>query len=75
MKKKASERDGLPMRAEYDFSKGVRGKYARRFKQGTNIVVLEPEIAEVFPNSAAVNDALKALVQIVNRKVKTKRRG
>ena len=63
------------MRAEYDFSKGVRGKYARRFKQGTNIVVLEPEIAEVFPDSAAVNDALKALVQIVNRKVKTKRRG
>ena len=75
MKKKASERDGLPMRAEYDFSKGVRGKYARRFKQGTNIVVLEPEIAEVFPDSAAVNDALKALVQIVNRKIKTKRRG
>ena len=75
MKKKRSERDGLPMRAEYDFSKGVRGKYARRFKQGTNIVVLESEIAEVFPNSTAVNDALKALVQIVNRKVKAKRRG
>jgi hypothetical protein len=75
MKKKASERDGLPMRAEYDFSEGVRGKYARRFKRGTNIVVLEPEIAEVFPDSGAVNDTLKALVQIVNRKVKTKRRG
>src|SRR5713226_2771201 len=75
MKKKASRRDGLPMRAEYDFSKGVRGKYKRRFKQGTNIVVLEHEIAEVFPDSAAVNDALKALVQIVNRKVETKQRG
>jgi hypothetical protein len=74
MKKKASDRDGVPMRAEYDFSKGVRGKYAQRFKQGTNVIVLAPEIAEVFPDSASVNDALKALVRIANRKVKTKRR-
>jgi hypothetical protein len=75
MKKKSSERDGVPMRAEYDFSKGVRGKYAHQFKQGTNVIVLAPEIAEVFPDSASVNDALKALVRIANRKVKTKRRG
>ena len=75
MKKKASEGDGPPIRAEYDFSKGVRRKYAQRFKQGTNIIVLAPETAEGFPDSAAVNDALKALVQIVNRKVKMQRRG
>jgi hypothetical protein len=59
MKEKSSERDGAPMRAEYDFSKGVRGKYAHQFKQGTNVIVLAPEIAEVFPDSASVNDALK----------------
>ena len=64
----------MPKRAEYYFSKGVRGKYARQFKQGTNIIMLAPEIAELFPDSAAVNDALEALVRIANRKVKTKRR-
>ena len=56
------------MRAEYDFSNGVRGKYAKRFKEGTNIVVLRPEVAEVFPDSAAVNDALMALAQIAKRR-------
>ena len=55
------------MRSEYDFSKGVRGKYAQRFREGTNVVVLAPEVAELFPDSASVNDALKALVQIVKR--------
>jgi hypothetical protein len=55
------------MRSEYDFSKGVRGKYAQRFRDGTNVVVLAPEVAEMFPESAAVNDALKALVQIAKR--------
>jgi hypothetical protein len=56
------------MRSEYDFSKGVRGKYTQQFREGTNIVVLAPEVAEMFPDSAAVNDALKALVQIAKRK-------
>jgi hypothetical protein len=62
------------MRSEYDFSKGVRGKYAHRFQKGTNIVVLAPEVAEMFPDSAAVNDALKALVQIAKRKPASKTR-
>jgi hypothetical protein len=56
------------MRSEYDFSKGVRGKYAQRFREGTNIVILTPEVAEMFPDSAAVNDALMALVRIARRK-------
>ena len=47
------------MRAEYDFSGGVRGKYARRFAQGTNLVVLDPDVAAAFPDSAAVNRALR----------------
>ena len=44
------------MRSEYDFSKGVRGKYTQQFREGTNIVVLAPEVAEMFPDSAAVKD-------------------
>jgi hypothetical protein len=47
------------MRPEYDFSGGVRGKYAARFARGTNVVVLAPDVAEVFKTSKAVNDALR----------------
>ena len=72
MKKSSVKRRDSPMRSEYDFSKGVRGKYAQRFQKGTNIVVLAPEVAEMFPDSAAVNDALKALVQIANRRPTSK---
>jgi hypothetical protein len=52
------------MRSEYDFSQGVRGKHFRSFKQGTNLVLLEPDIARVFKDSTAVNDALRALVKV-----------
>jgi hypothetical protein len=55
------------MRAEYDFSTGVQGKYAQRFREGTNIVRPAPEVAEMFPDSTAVNDALKAPVKIAKR--------
>lgn len=50
------------MRDEYDFSKGVRGKYARRFAEGSNVVVLEPDVARVFADSESVNEALRSLV-------------
>jgi hypothetical protein len=49
---------------EYDFSKGVRGKYAKRYAGGTNMVVLAPDVAAVFPDSESVNEALRALVRI-----------
>ena len=52
---------------EYDFSKGVRGKYAKRYAEGTNVVVLAPDVTAVFPDAKSVNDALRALVQIVRR--------
>jgi hypothetical protein len=52
------------MRPEYDFSQGVRGKHFRSFKQGTNLVLLEPDIARVFKDSTAVNDALRARVKV-----------
>ena len=51
------------MRAEYDFSKGIRGKYFQGFKQGTNLILLEPDLASVFKDSAAVNEALRALLR------------
>ena len=47
------------MRAEYDFSPGVRGKYVSRLARGTNVVVLDPDVAEVFRTTKAVNDALR----------------
>jgi len=50
------------MKKEYDFSKGVRGKYAGRIEQGTNLVLLEPEVARYFPTAKAVNRALKGLI-------------
>ena len=58
MKKEPEERDLLD---EYDFSNGVRGKYAKRYHQGTNIVVLNPDVAAEFPNSEAVNQALRSI--------------
>lgn len=47
------------MRAEYDFSKGVRGKYYQRYRQETNLVLLEPDLAKVFRDSESVNTALR----------------
>jgi uncharacterized DUF497 family protein len=52
---------------EYDFTKGVRGKYAEGYAAGDNLVVLDPDVAEVFPDSAAVNLALRALADIMRQ--------
>jgi hypothetical protein len=52
------------MRQEYDFSGGVRGRYFEAYKQSTNIILLEPDVAEVFQDSAAVNEALRLLTKI-----------
>lgn len=59
MNKDADAEDMLP---EYDFSGGVRGKYAARMAQGTNVVVIAPDLAKIFPTSEAVNKALRDLV-------------
>ena len=58
------------MRGEYGFSRGIRGKYARRYALGTNVVVLEADVAKVFPNAEAVNDSLRALAGIIRRQKK-----
>jgi hypothetical protein len=60
----SNERDP-EMLDEYDFSGGVRGKYAARFAQGSSVVVLDPDVAQVFADSESVNRALRALVEII----------
>ena len=55
------------MRPEYDFSKSERGRYAERYAEGTNVVLLSPDVAEFFPDSDSVNEALRVLVNIAPR--------
>ena len=62
MKKITAKRSDRPMRKEYDFSSDATvGKYARRYASGANIILLDPDIARVFPDSKSVNDALRLL--------------
>ena len=53
------------IKPEYDFSHGVRGKYVSRLAEGANIAVLDSDVASIFPDSASVNEALRALGQII----------
>ncbi|HEX5368307.1 MAG TPA: hypothetical protein VFY10_02730 [Dehalococcoidia bacterium] len=59
---------------EYDFSAGVRGKYAARYAEGTNIVILDDDVAEAFPDAESVNGALRAMAQIIREHGQSKRR-
>jgi len=56
------------MLEEYDFSKGVRGKYAKRYAEGTNVVFIDPDVAEYFPDHDAVNEALRSLITIMKKR-------
>ncbi len=58
------------LRPEYDFSRlsgGVRGKYVERYRAGTNLVLLDPDVAQAFPTEDAVNEALRLLMQVAQR--------
>ena len=68
--KKAVQTSDPDMRDEYDFSKGVWGKYAQKYTEGTNIVMLEPDVAAVFPTSEAVNEALRTLIRLMQQSEK-----
>jgi hypothetical protein len=59
------------MREEYDFSGGVRGKHYAAYRQGTNLVLLEPDVAKIFKDSATVNAALRMLAKIAQEYVST----
>lgn len=67
--KAKSDRASKQAVPDYDFSGGVRGKYAARYAQDTNVVVLSPDVAEVFPDSQAVNEALRTLVRMSGKRV------
>ncbi len=68
MKKKSKGGKGDDLRPEYDFREllkgGVQGKYASRFREGTNLVLLERDVAEAFPSDESVNEALRLVIQL-----------
>ncbi|MDP2992955.1 MAG: hypothetical protein Q8N82_06300 [Deltaproteobacteria bacterium] len=55
------------MLEEYDFTGAVRGKYAKRYAEGSNVIVIDPDVAEYFPDHDSVNDALRSLTAIIKR--------
>jgi hypothetical protein len=72
MKKKVSRKkrsvDRDTMRTEYDFSGGVRGITASRYAEGANVVVVDPEVLDVFPDGTSVNEALRALAPVIRHR-------
>ena len=70
MKKATKNNQKADLLDEYDFSKGIRGKYAKRYAEGTNIVLLAPDVAAAFKNSDAVNEALRALMKMARQTAK-----
>ena len=72
MNRKANTRPADDMRPEYDFSGGVRGKFYKEYMKGTNVVLLDPDVAKVFPDSRAVNEALRVLAQVAKRQARSK---
>lgn len=71
MKKQASRRtrsaDRETMRPEYDFSGGVRGVTAARYARGANVVVVDPDVLDVFPDGNSVNETLRALAPVIRQ--------
>jgi hypothetical protein len=76
MKKVESEMEEDELRPEYDLSqlKGrVRGKYVERYRAGTNLVLLEPDVAAAFPDAKAVNEALRLLIKVAENQISNPR--
>jgi hypothetical protein len=70
MKKEISHELEDELLPEYDFARmegGIKGKYVERYRSGTNIVLLDPDVAQAFPTSDSVNEALRLLMQITQR--------
>ena len=78
MKKKSPNEIDDELRSEYDLSEllkgAVRGKYAGRYRAGTNLVLLDPDVAKAFPNEQAVNEALRLVLQLTKIPEGKKRR-
>ena len=60
------------MRPEYDFSRAARGVTAKRYAKGANVVLIDPNVLDVFPDGAAVNETLRALAPVLRRKIKSR---
>ncbi len=77
MKKKSREEQNNDLRPEYDFGQllktGVQGKYARRFAEGTNLVLLAPDVAEAFPTAESVNETLRLVLQLAQVRAKKRK--
>ncbi|MBW1786732.1 MAG: hypothetical protein JRK53_08980 [Deltaproteobacteria bacterium] len=56
------------MLEEYDFTNGIRGKYANKYSEGTNLVLIDPDVTEFFPDHDSVNDALRSLIRIIKKR-------
>jgi len=69
MKKRRASIDP-EMREEYDFTGGVRGKYVERYREGRNVILLDPDVAAVFTDAKTVNTTLRALIELAHRRVK-----
>jgi hypothetical protein len=70
MKKEVENQMENELRPEYDFAQmegGIRGKYFERYHEKNNLVLLDPDVAQAFPNDEAVNNALRLLIQIAQR--------
>ena len=72
---KTKSRAKTELLPEHDFSRGVRGKYAQRFAAGSNVVVLDPDVAEVFADPREVNQLLRYVVKLRLRPLRKRRRG
>jgi len=77
MKKRSKDERNDDLRAEYDLSEllktGVQGKYAERFQEGTNLVLLAPDVAEAFPTAESVNEALRLVLQLTELRTKKRK--
>jgi hypothetical protein len=65
VKKVTNDAASVEIRPEYDFSRGVRGKYAQRYSEGTNLILLDADVAKEFPTAASVNESLRGLARII----------
>ncbi len=69
MNQRVHQTDNDTMRPEYDFSHGVRGKHYEAYRAGTNVVLLEPDVAKAFTNSESVNQALRLLLRLAQTNI------
>ena len=61
------------LRSEYDFTGGIRGKHHLAYKAGTNVVLLDADVAKAFPDSLSVNSALRLLLEVAEKQAQSKR--